>query len=118
MHYFWGISRNKSYVQGNLKAGEIYMIEAVSVMGRFILEVNLFAVDPKLDRTKPLLKIISNKEPSKLDASEIIEIEKYRAGAIKQAMKKIAKKKKRRGFYQRLYSKKAFSADDLVLPDK
>lgn len=61
-HLFWARSENKTFVEANVEAGKIYILEAIPTMGGIKAGVKLVPINPKTDRLKKIQKLISKKK--------------------------------------------------------
>lgn len=95
-HTFWSSSENLDFIEADLKAGGIYLIEAKARMGMIKASVKLFPVDVTDEKQmKKINKVIKKTGLLILDADEIAEEAPKLEKKIKRSLEKIEKKKKR-----------------------
>lgn len=71
-HLFWARSENKDFVEAEVEAGKIYLIEAAPQMGGIKAGVSLIPVGPADEkRVKKILKLIRKKEPESFTNEEL-----------------------------------------------
>ncbi|MCR9249437.1 MAG: DUF2846 domain-containing protein [bacterium] len=62
-HLFWARAENRSFVEADLQAGKIYLIEAVPKMGAVKAGVVLVPIDPSnTKRVSKIMKLINKRE--------------------------------------------------------
>ncbi len=70
-HLFWARSENKVFVEANLEAGKIYVIDVIPAMGGFKSAVRLVPVDPDKYKMKRLQKLLAKRDPEEFDQEQI-----------------------------------------------
>lgn len=95
-HVFWVASENRAFIEADLLSGKVYFIEVRPTVGAFKAAVKLFPLandDPK--RRKRLFKIISKRNPVRLDKKDIIAGQRKLEFYIQNGMKKYHSDKQR-----------------------
>lgn len=70
-HLFWARSENKSFVEAELEAGKIYIIDVIPRMGAFKASVSLVPVDKSNYKLKHIQKLISKRDSESFSQSEL-----------------------------------------------
>ncbi len=86
-HLFWARSENKSFVKADLKAGNIYILEARPTMGLVKSGVKLVPMDAQ-SNFKRFKKLAVKKEPESLTANEMETLTLEMADVIARGLEK------------------------------
>jgi hypothetical protein len=70
-HLFWAKSENKDFINANLVAGKIYVVEVIPQMGAFITGVGLSPVNDADYRMKSIKKLLAKRTPTTFRESEL-----------------------------------------------
>ncbi len=118
-HLFWARSENKSFVEANLKAGEIYIIDVIPQMGAIKSGVKLVPVDKKRYRLKRIQKLISKNEPISFKENELKELEIEMSDVITRGLDKYSQMKERKHVViQKLTPELTVNKEDLIFVKK
>ncbi len=105
-HVFWARSENKDFVEAELEAGRIYLIEAVPMMGAFKASVRLEPIDPKnkkdQKRITKILKLMTKIPAESFTAEELEKDAKDLEEVIKRGLEKYAEEKAQGNIMERL----------------
>jgi len=94
-HLFWARSENKDFIEADLEAGKIYLIQVDVAMGGIKAQVGLTPIDKKdPDRLKKVLKLLSKKQPEVITAQERAKDGEAMKDVIERGMAKYADDKK------------------------
>ncbi len=66
-HLFWAKSENRSFLDANLEAGKIYIVHAQPMMGIGKAAVQIYAVNPDVDKMKKFQMLLAKKPSFDLD---------------------------------------------------
>ncbi|GAA4276735.1 hypothetical protein [Aquimarina mytili] len=100
-HLFWARSENKSFVEANLEAGKIYLIDVIPQIGGIKAAVKLIPVDINKYRKKykyrlkRIQKLISKREPISFDENELEELKEKMTDVVTRGLKKHSQMEKR-----------------------
>ena len=73
-HVFWARSENRSFVEATLEAGNIYVIEAIPLMGGIKAQVLLAPVDPTKDEvSKATRKLLTGEASQQFSPEQLAE---------------------------------------------
>lgn len=90
----WAKAENVDFIDADLKAGEIYFVEARGVMGAFKAGVKLFLVDYTNDKQmKRINKVFDKKEGVVINTEEAKEEFEKKKNSLTKSMRKIQKKR-------------------------
>lgn len=117
-HLFWARSENKSFVEANLKAGGIYIIDVIPQMGGFKAAVKLVPVDIKDYKMKRIQKLISKRESETFEESELSEVQTDMAEVIARGMEKYKELKEKSKNIAQLTAEMTVDENDLVFVKK
>jgi len=93
-HVFWARSENRSFVEADLRAGEIYVIEAVPIMGGLKAQVMLMPVDPGVKGlTKPTQKMVAKRASETYTSEELAKWSENTSGSQERGMSRYAELK-------------------------
>ncbi len=87
-HLFWARSENKSYVEADLEAGKIYLIDVIPQMGIVKAGVKLLPVDKKRYKLKRIQKLVTKKESMKFAEQELVALKQEMESVIKRGLAK------------------------------
>jgi len=90
-HLFWARSENKSFVEANVEAGKIYIIEVIPTMGGIKAGVRLVPIHPKTDKLKKIQKLISKKKSMEFTDKQLQQFNSQMKEVVKKGMKKYNK---------------------------
>ncbi|MEO0471031.1 MAG: hypothetical protein AAF206_15495 [Bacteroidota bacterium] len=90
-HNFWAKSENRSYVQGNLEPGKIYLIEAQPTAGILYARVRLKPVDPSSKDMWRFQKLITNKGGKKFTDTLLANMNNRFTGKAMRGLIKLKK---------------------------
>ena len=68
---FWAKSENRSYLKANLKAGKIYVVEAISLMGAFKAGVKLEPITARIHEMKRFQRLLKNVQGERFTDTQI-----------------------------------------------
>ena len=90
-HTFWARSENRSYVRATLNAGEIYVLETLSVMGALRARVVLAPLRPDEDGILPkrICKIIARRAPESFTERQLAEWQERWAEATERGTERL-----------------------------
>jgi hypothetical protein len=89
-HLFWARSENKSFVEADLEAGRIYILDATVKMGGLKAAVELVPVDTKNYNMKRIQKLLAKKDPERFSGGELYSLQEEMKGVIERGMEKYA----------------------------
>lgn len=108
-HLFWSKSENIDYLEAELEAGKIYIIDSEPQMGAFKAGVKLIPFDndqnnykniKKYERKKAnVLEAISGAKEYTISDDDLAEAEKDQEDLVKRSMEKYTKRKAEGGVY-------------------
>ncbi len=76
-HLFWAKAENKSFVEANVEAGKIYLIEVIPQMGALRASLRLEPVqDPSTYKLKKIQKLLARKDSESFTAEELAKVQK------------------------------------------
>ena len=87
-HLFWARSENRSFVEADLVAGEIYLIDVVPKMGGLKASVSLIPVDKNVYKMKQIQKLVTKKDPETFSETELNELQIDAVEIIVRGMEK------------------------------
>ncbi|WP_222983113.1 hypothetical protein [Flagellimonas meishanensis] len=116
-HLFWARSENKSFVEAELEANKIYMLEAIPRMGGVKAAVKLVPVDIGKHKMKNIKKLFENKEPLIFEMDEIVNTQSEMSEVIARAMEKYDKDKDAGKSIPKLDSQMYITREDLESVD-
>jgi len=93
-HLFWGRSENKDFVEANLEAGKVYMIEAVVMMGGIKAGLRLEPINQKTKNLKKINKLLGKRKSESFSHEELEEDTRDLEGVIERGMDKYQEMKK------------------------
>jgi hypothetical protein len=95
-HLFWVKAENIDYLEANLLAGKVYIVESNSVMGAFSSGVKFNILDFNDSRKmKRVFKLMNKKEPLVFDRKELLEDQNEMQDIIKGGLEKYENKQDR-----------------------
>ena len=117
-HLFWARSENKSFVEADLKAGEIYIIDVLPRMGGLKASVKLAPVDKANYNMKRIQKLLSKREPEISSEYELDELQKEMSEVIIRGMEKYNDLKNKDKEIMLLKSEMTVNKEDLIFVKK
>lgn len=117
-HLFWVRSENKSFVEADLKAGGIYLIDVLPTMGGIKAGVILIPVDKNNYRMKAIQKLVTKRESESFDESKLNRLQNKMSKVILRGMKKYNRIKDQGGKFAQLTSEMTLNEKDLVFVKK
>ena len=117
-HLFWARSENKSFVEAELKAGEIYLIEVQPKMGGLKASVKLVPVNKNDYDLKKIQKLVSKKEAETFTQEELAALQTEMSDIIAKGMEKYSESKEKEKDIAVLTSDMTITLDDLVYEKK
>ncbi len=117
-HLFWARSENKSFVEANLKAGGIYLIDVLPTMGGLKAGVILIPVDKNNHRLKAIQKLVTKRESESFDGLKLNDLQNKMSKVIVRGMKKYNRIKDKGGKVPQLTSEMTVNEEDLVFVKK
>ena len=117
-HLFWARSENKSFVEADLKAGQIYIIDVIPRMGGFKASVKLVPVDIKDYKMKRIQKLLSKRESESFDKATLDELQTDMAEVIVRGMEKYKELKEKDKEIAQLSPDMTVTPQDLILVKK
>lgn len=117
-HLFWVRSENKSYVEANLKAGGIYLIDVLPTMGGIKAGVILIPVEKNNYRLKAIQKLVTKRESESFDESKLNDLQNKMSKVIIRGMKKYNRIKDKGGKVPQLTPEMTINEEDLVFVKK
>ena len=95
-HLFWVKAENIDYLQANLLADKVYVVESNSVMGAFSSGVKFNILDfNDAKKMKRVFKLLNKKEPLVFDEKELLEDQNDMQDIIKSGLEKYGNKQDR-----------------------
>jgi len=95
-HLFWVKAENTDYLEANLLADKIYIVEANAVMGAFSAGVKFNILDFNDDRKmKRVFKLLTKKDPMVFDENELLKDQNDMQEIIKSGLEKYQKNQER-----------------------
>ena len=95
-HLFWVKAENTDYLEANLLADKIYIVEANAVMGAFSAGVKFNILDFNDDRKmKRVFKLLTKKDPMVFDENELLKDQNDMQEIIKSGLEKYQNKQER-----------------------
>jgi hypothetical protein len=93
-HLFWGKAENKDFIEADLEAGKIYLVEAAPQLGAITYGVRLIPVDPNDEkRVARLIKFMNKKTPVSIVDQVAPGDQQESSAVVKRAMEKYLKDK-------------------------
>lgn len=117
-HLFWARSENKSYVEADLNAGSIYLIDVIPRLGGIKASVKLIPVDKRRYRLKKIQKLLSRRDSETFSDSELESLQREMNGVIVRGMKKYNKLKKKGRKILQLLPEMTVEETDLIYKKK
>lgn len=117
-HLFWARSENKSFVEANLEAGKIYLIEAYPTMGAVKAGVKLIPVDKRITKLKKFQKLATKKAPESADKYHVNVLEYEMEEVIKRGLDRYDELKKKNKPITQLPASMTIEPADLVFVKK
>lgn len=117
-HLFWARSENKSFIEADLKAGEIYVIDVIPTMGGLKAQVILLPVDKADYKLKRIQKLISKKEAETFNKADLREIQDDMKDVIARGIKKYNEQKGKGKSFNQLPPEMTVSKNDLIYVKK
>lgn len=117
-HLFWARSENKSYIEANVEAGKIYLIEAVPTMGAVKAAVKLVPIDKKRMKLKRFQKLATRKAPEDANKYHVSTLEYEMETVIAKGLDRYDKLKKNNKTIPKLSSNMTIEPSDLVFVKK
>ncbi|WP_242084536.1 hypothetical protein [Aestuariivivens sediminis] len=90
-HLFWVRSENKSFVEANLKAGKMYVIDVIPKMGAIKTSVKLVPVDKNNYKMKKIQKLLTKRGPEPFSESELNMLQEEMKDVIDRGMENYKK---------------------------
>ncbi|WP_051238775.1 hypothetical protein [Gaetbulibacter saemankumensis] len=90
-HLFWVRSENKSFVEANLEAGKMYIIDVIPKMGAIKASVKLVPVDKNIYKMKKIQKLLSKRGPEPFSESELNMLQEEMKDVIDRGMENYKK---------------------------
>lgn len=118
-HVFWAKSENRSYVEADLAAGQIYVIEAMPLMGGLKAQVQLIPVDPQGKGIgKPTQKLVTKRASETYTAEDLTKWADNKSGGTERGMDRYANLKEKDKDVRQLTVAMAAGPDDFVVKKK
>jgi hypothetical protein len=117
-HLFWARSENKSFVDAELKAGEIYIIDVIPRMGGLKASVKITPVDKAVYNMKRIQKLLSKREPETFTKLELDELQNEMSNVIIRGMEKYNDLKNKDKEINFLKPEMTVSKEDLIFVKK
>lgn len=117
-HLFWARSENKSFVEADLKPGEIYIIDVLPQMGGLKASVKLVPVDKNLFKLKRIQKLVSKRDAESFSAEELNELQNEMVEVIARGMEKYNDLKTKGKSIAQLNPEMTVNANDLIFVKK
>lgn len=117
-HLFWARSENKSFVEADLEAGKIYIIDVIPKMGAFKAAVSLVPVDKSDYKLKHIQKLLSKRESESFSSSELDALGTEMSEVIKSGMDRYNNLKERGKLIPQLKANMSVEKSDLVFVKK
>ena len=117
-HLFWARSENKSYVEANLEAGKIYVIDVLPRMGGLKAAVLLVPVDKYNYKLKRIQKLLSKRDSETFEESELNALQPEMTELIQRGMERYEKLKEKGKEIPILRSDMTVEEEDLVFVKK
>jgi len=119
IHVFWARSENRSYVEADLAAGKIYVIEALPVMGGLKAQVLLMPVDPnEKGLSKPAKKMVLKRPSETYTSEDLAKWADNKSDTTERGMERYAAMKEKKKNVRQLTVAMASEPDDFVLQKK
>ena len=87
-HLFWVRAENKDFMQADLEAGYIYLVEVVPQMGAIKASVRFEPVNSPEYKLKKIRKLLAKKEPEQFSEQELQTLQHEMAEVIARGMEK------------------------------
>ena len=117
-HLFWARSENKSFVEADLKSGEIYIIDVLPQMGGLKASVKLVPVDKNKYKLKRIQKLVSKRDGESFSEAELNELQNEMAEVIARGMEKYNDLKAKGKSIEQLNPEMTVNANDLIFVKK
>lgn len=117
-HLFWARSENRSFVEANLVAGKIYLIDVVPRMGGLKASVKLVPVDKNDYKMKHIQKLVTKKDPQVFSETELNEFQMNAVEIIVRGMEKYHEDKAKEKDILMLKPEMTITEEDLVFSKK
>ncbi len=117
-HLFWARSENKSFVEADLEAGKMYLIEVVPKMGGLKASVELVPVDVKAYKMNKIQKLLTKREPEVFDAAELEELQEKMSEIVVKGMEKYNTLKEKGKDIAQLKPEMTITEQDLIFVKK
>lgn len=118
-HVFWARSENRSYVEADLAAGQIYVIEALPLMGGLKAQVQLIPLDPQGKGIgKPTQKLVTKRASETYTVEELTKWADNKSGGTERGMERYAAMKEKDKDVRQLTVAMAAEPDDFVVKKK
>jgi len=116
-HLFWAQSENKSYLEADLEAGKIYVVNVLPVMGAFKAGVQLHPVAPNAI-PRALTRLLSKKSSESFTADELNEIQEAKKEVLARGNEKQERMEERGKELKKLSADMAVDPKDLIFVKK
>ncbi|MFZ2283893.1 MAG: hypothetical protein WAV86_08455 [Lutibacter sp.] len=117
-HLFWARSENKSFIEANLEAGKIYIIDVVPKMGAIKASVSLVPVNSKKYKLKQIQKLLSKRDSETFNESQLNELQVEMNEIIIRGMEKYNQLKGKEREILQLTPEMTVSEEDLIFTKK
>lgn len=87
-HLFWARSENKAYVEADLEAGNIYIIDVIPIMGAIKSSLRLVPVDKANYKMKKIQKLLSKRVSELFSESELNKLQNEMGEVIARGMER------------------------------
>jgi len=117
-HLFWARSENRSYIEANLEAGKIYLIDVIPQMGAIKAGVKLIPVDKSIYKLKRIQKLVTKKDPVKFNENELQKLKDEMGDVISRGIKKYEEIKDKNQKIKKLTKNLTILDQDLIFIKK
>lgn len=113
-HLFWARSENKSFVEANLEAGKIYIIDVKPQMGAIKAGVKLIPVDKRRYKIKKIQKLLAKRKTEIFDEIALKNLKSEMKEVIARGMERYKQIKKNGIKIPKLWAKMTVEKTDLT----